>query len=204
MATHRYQVALQHTSLLPRDQAINVMYFDTGGVNLIGAGSPEEACNGIAAAYESKLKTMVNGAYSGIVIKVYNLTAPGVPAGAPRLVKTYGFGPVSIDGPCEIALCLSYSADDDAAGTKRRRGRLYIPWKGNDNRMRPTVAHVAAVLDFGEELAKIGTADGITWKMYSPTNNTTHTIESISCDNEWDTQRRRGLRATTRVRRDVQ
>ena len=204
MAIHRYQVALQHVSLLPRDQSINVLYFDTGGVNLIGAGSPEQACDGIAAAYEAKLKTMINGAYAGIVIKVYNLTAPAVPAGPPVLTKTYGFGPVSIDGPCEIALCLSYSADDDSAGTKRRRGRIYLPWKGNDLRMRPTTLHVAAVLDFGEELAKIGFADGTTWKMFSPTNNSSHTIESISCDNEWDTQRRRGLRATTRVRRDVQ
>jgi glycine cleavage system pyridoxal-binding protein P len=70
--------------------------------------------------------------------------------------------------------------------------------------MRPTSVMTAAVLAFGQSLGSAGNAGGTEWLMFSPTDNVTRKIESISCDNEWDTQRRRGLRATLRTRQDVQ
>jgi hypothetical protein len=106
------------------------------------------------------------------------------------------------EGPTEVALCLSYSADDNAGGTPRRRGRIYLPYAGAF--ARPSAALRNSLLDFGELLAQVGTAGNTTWHMYSVRDAAHKKIESISVDDTWDTQRRRGLRATLRVRRDVQ
>ena len=201
MPIRKLQVQIHHVSLLPRDDAVNVLYYDINIPDTV-IGTMDD----VAAAYNLPvMRQRLNGAYAGMTIKAYNLPSGNPPTSGPPIeVKNYALPPVSIDGPCELALALSYSADDDAAGTPKRRGRIYLPWHSNDVRMRPTGAMVATVLDFGEALAQAGNAGNSTWHMFSPTDNVTRKIESISCDNEWDTQRRRGLRATFRTRRDVQ
>ena len=201
MAIKKLQVQIHHVSLLPRDDAVNILYYD---INI--PDTVEGTMDDVAAAYNlAGMRQRLNGSYAGMTIKAYDMPQGNPPlSGPPTDVKNYALPPVSIDGPCELALALSYSADDDAAGTKRRRGRIYIPWHSNDVRMRPTQAMVNVILDFGEALGSAGNAGNSTWVMFSPTDNATKKIESISCDNEWDTQRRRGLRATFRTRRDVQ
>ncbi len=199
MATYRFEVALKNTSGLGRDDAINTLYYshDTFSPTTISG-----ICDEIKAKYVLLVQHL-NSAYSGMRIKVFDHKPPGIPSGPPILVKDYVQAWNGGAAPTEIALCLSYSADDNAAGTKRRRGRIYLPW-GTPGIARPSTLQMNVLLDFGEGLAQVGLANNDTWKMYSPTNDELLTIESISVDNEWDTQRRRGMRATLRTRRDVQ
>jgi len=200
MADKKLQVSINHTSLLPRDAAINVLYFDINAPDTV-IGTMDD----VAVAYQG-LAVNLNKAYQGLTIKAYDMPSGSPPtSGPPTHVKSYGF--VSTNGdttPCELALCLSYSADDNVAGTKRRRGRIYFPFSAEGAKMRPVQTALNNILTFGQALASAGNAGNTTWKMFSPTDGVTRKIESISCDNEWDVQRRRGLRATTRTRQDVQ
>ncbi len=199
MAMHDYQVLMLNDSGLPRDHAVNILHYDTLLPETV-AGTVAD----IVAAYQT-LGTILNTAYTNVTVKAYNPEG-----GAPIETLT---GPVDFNGgfgPLEQALCLSYSADDNVAGAPRRRGRIYLPCTGAST--RPSLTLRNQLLDFGEKLAQIGTADATTWHMLSRVGSGTalapvpvyRKIESISVDDEWDTQRRRGLRATSRIRRDVQ
>jgi hypothetical protein len=199
MAELTFAVSMNATSGLPRDVSLNVLHYSVDFPDTV-----EGTCDEIKASYATLVQRL-NSAYSGMTIRVY---AQG--GGAPTFTKTYAQAFNGGGGPTEVALCLSYSADDDAAGSKRRRGRIYLPWIAGA--ARPTTLEISAMLDFGMLLAQVGLAGNTTWKMLSKLGTGTplnpqpvlRKIESISCDNEWDTQRRRGLKATVRTRRDVQ
>ena len=60
------------------------------------------------------------------------------------------------------------------------------------------------MLALGQAIAAVGTASNTTWKMHSKTEGTFKKIESISVDDAWDVQRRRGLKPLARTRQDVQ
>jgi hypothetical protein len=49
----------------------------------------------------------------------------------------------------------------------------------------------------GDALGALGGVD-VDWSVHSPTAGTTEKVEHYWCDDEWDTVRSRGLRATTR------
>ncbi len=193
MSFYEFQVCLHNATGIPRDDCINVLRYDIQGI----ADSPESVADEIAQSYGT-LSQKINVSYQNITIKVYEFGTTGPPLLAKNYTQFFG----GAEGPTEVALCLSYSADDDQAGSPRRRGRIYLPYAGAF--ARPSAGLVNSVLDFGELLAQVGTASATTWHMYSVRDAVHRKIESISCDNTWDTQRRRGLRATSRTRRDVQ
>jgi hypothetical protein len=199
MAHHLFQVALHNNSGLPRDDSVNVLFFDVNFPDtLIGV------MDDVAAAY-SALGPKIQVTFQGMTVKAY---APA--GGAPQEVKNYAFGGGANPCPTEVALCLSYSATDNAAGAPRFRGRIYLPLSGAS--VRPLEAQRTALLAFGQSLGSAGNAGNATWKMLSRVGTGTpaapvptfRKIESISVDDEWDTQRRRGMRALTRTRQDVQ
>ena len=195
MAVHRYQVRLQGDTNLPADVYENTLYFDTNALDNL-----EGTCDGISAAYPAHLPL---AGINGLQIRVYELAG-----GQPIFQKDYPtFAMPGNTGPGEVAICLSYAAvDDPDASTRRRRGRIYLgPLASTPiSAPRPNATLIDQVLDFGEALAQIGSASNRPWHLYSPTDNATAKIESIWCDDAWDTQRRRGLAPTARTVRDVQ
>lgn len=108
-------------------------------------------------------------------------------------------------------------SDLDAAPERpasRRRGRIYIGplsqaalTAGTDS--RPGNAVIQAIARMGEYLltAPALVAEGVEWCVLSQPNrpgedpgpSTLYTVTGVWVDNEWDTQRRRGLRRTTRT-----
>jgi len=182
-----------------RDTSINVLYYD-----ITLPATHEAVMDEIALSYQT-LQPWAQTSYADLRIKAYDEGG-----GPPKETKTYPFGGTGGLCPNEVAVCLSYSAADDSGGRPRFRGRIYLPITGDDEIVSP--AKVDAVLDFGELLAAVGLAGQVTWMMRSALGTGSPTspqpvfrkIESVSCDNAWDTQRRRGLRATYRLRRDVQ
>jgi len=129
--------------------------------------------------------------------------------------------------PQEVALCMSFKSADEDGPLRRRRGRIYIGPLGEahnaeavDGAGRPTEVLINAInfaasrlQDQASDIATEPVGSSTPWVVYSrPTTdawNATHPgDERLSgsfhrvtdgwVDNEWDTQRRRGLKATTR------
>lgn len=196
MANYSFQVALHSNTGLPEDDVVNVLYYDINAPDTV-EGQMDE----VFAAYQQLIGLYI-GDVSGVTIKAY-----AGAAGQPVNVKDYTASAGPGTGPGEVAICLSYSAQDDPeASTGRQRGRIYIGKivGGYTGDPRPTGALRTKVLDFGELLASVGTASNTTWMMHSKTDNAFRKIESIWTDDAWDTQRRRGLAPTLRTVRDVQ
>jgi hypothetical protein len=198
MADQRYQVILHDVSGIPKDDYVNVLYF-----NVNFPDTEEGTCDGIHAAYVAELEASLSSRVSGMTIKVYDMPAVGEPVFA----KDYTIEGSTNAGPNEVAICLSYTATDNPAEAGRRhRGRIYIgPLSGSETSSdRPQTGLRTNVLDFGEALASIGFASNTTWLMWSSTLQASQKIEAIWVDDAWDTQRRRGLAALGREVRDVQ
>lgn len=202
MPVYRFQARLQGVSNLPQDVYENTYYFDVqdGPLEPGFGGSAEEVADGLAAAYPANLPL---AGIDGFEVRAYELAG-----GQPIFQKDYPtFAMPGNTGPGEVAICLSYAGvDDPERSTARRRGRVFLgPLASTPiSAPRPNATLIGQVLDFGEDLASIGTANGVTWHLYSQTDQTSVKIESIWCDDSWDTQRRRGLAPTTRTVRDVQ
>lgn len=187
---NEFQVILHNTSGLPRDDAVNVLHYD-----ITIPDTDQGIADDIHTAY-ANLAPRINSVYQGMTIKAYD---PGT--GPPKRITNYGFNPQGSSGPTEVALCLSYKSDD-SGNPRRRKGRIYLPVK-NNAAARPDANIISDLLDFGEALANVGSASNSQWRMRSKLDGSFHNIDHISVDNEWDTQRRRGMRADTRTARAV-
>jgi len=197
MANYDVQVVIGHSSALPENQSVNTLHYDVNAPDTVNG-----LCDDIAAAYQS-LQSNWSVDCSGLTVKVYE---PGPNPSGPIYQESYPFEGGVAAAPAEVAICLSYAAvDDPEASTPRRRGRIYIgPLTANAMAARPGPSYRDAVLDLGELLANVGNLGNTTWKMLSSIDGSYHDIESIWCDDAWDTQRRRGLPPTLREVRNVQ
>ncbi len=194
MADYDFQVCLQDVSGLPEDIYINVLHFSVNA-----EGGPAAVADSIRDLYVE-----FNANFASYIESV-QVKAYAAGAGSPVYVTPKANFPGGGESVGEVAICLSYYADDTANNNKRRRGRIYLGPLAASNSRRPTdPGAIDFALDFGERLAQIGTALTVTWMMYSKVNNAYYKIERIACDNAWDTQRRRGLAPTFRTFRDVQ
>jgi hypothetical protein len=95
-----------------------------------------------------------------------------------------------------VALCLSYYSENNVP---KRRGRLFVPIAvlRSTPGLRPDSAQRTKALDLGGLLANAGGAN-IDWGVWSRTDGAFHPTTNSWVDDEWDTMRSRGLRATTR------
>lgn len=105
--------------------------------------------------------------------------------------------------PNEVAVCLSYKSGFSTVNKGRNRGRVFLgPFNGSmnsgtsNNASRPRADYYELLVT----RAKVGADDmnngGADLSLYSPTDHALKPISSFSIDNEWDTQRRRGLLPT--------
>lgn len=186
MAKHKYQISAQVDSALPRDRIINTLYFDhTGALEDLN-----QFCGQLAQVFVDKWYNTT----AEIKVKAYNLgSAPNYPVG--EAVKNAGQTGTSA-GPREVALCLSYYRERNVP---RQRGRIYLPNFGTlpFTAVRPTTAQRQKVLDLATALTGVGGVD-VDWIQHSTADGSSGKVTDAYCDDEWDTMRRRGLKATTR------
>lgn len=192
-------VLLQGATGLPRDKFVNTLHFEGDDWD---AGKTDE----LWSKYQVWLNSKCGGLQAaGHEIRCYH---QGLNASGPYFQKSYSTtSSLPNGGPAEVALCLSYATvDNPDASTPRRRGRIYLgPLSDTQvGATRPTDTLIAAALTLGEGIAQVGLAANVTWSMFSQRDNSYHKIESIWCDDSWDTQRRRGLGPTKITKRDVQ
>jgi hypothetical protein len=199
MATHKYVVALGADSSLARDYMVNTLYFhhlDSGGVLNVDLGAMADT---VCGAYQA----MITGAATAtreIRCKVYDVTAAAEHPPLAEAVRNAGAFPAS-QYMREIAVCLSFKADGTPA--RRRRGRIYVPLtvalSGTVSMgIRPPAAVRDRLIALADAFAAAGGAD-VSWRVRSQADQDDYQVVRSWVDDEYDVQRRRGFRPTTRT-----
>jgi hypothetical protein len=141
----------------------------------------------------------------GLTVKLYDIgqdatKANGKPPNRPKATATRNLGNCDESPhPRDIALCLSFNGGPNA---KTNRGRIYVPiWaiQGSGQlAVRPTSGNRAVVGALPTIFANLGGAN-VDWIVWSRKANAATKVERWYVDDEWDTQRRRGLKSTART-----
>lgn len=202
MGRYFAQVTLLSATGNTRDNQVNG--FAAGQIGTLDATLATSWTNVIKAFYDAvRSGNALRGmAASNHLVKFYDIN--GTLPNYPLFERTFNLtaAPGAVEMPQEVALCIGYknlSATTVPRG--RRRGRIYISgWSESANDAgRPISANVTSTLDafstYVSSFNALGTLDASIW---SRSNATTYPIETAFVDNEWDTMRSRGGRATSR------
>jgi hypothetical protein len=190
MATYKLQVATAADSILARDAIVNTFHLDDHGVT----SDPD----GLAADTVDLWQTLY-GSNRQIECRVYDTgAAPNFPVG--QAIEGVGLAPASVF-PREVALCLSFYGERNLP---RTRGRIYVCAGIASNivpsKVRPSLGDMTALLDLADGISGLGGLD-VDWITWSQVDGSHEPVQTAWVDNEWDTMRSRGLRATTRETR---
>lgn len=140
---------------------------------------------------------------SGLTWKSYNKADP-----EPRAPVATGTATLTLGGgqslPPELAMCVSFQAlGASGVPQARRRGRIYIPFfqaSANTTSGRPSTAVVSQLASAADTLITTSKAASTwLWVVYSPTTGASTEVDNGWVDNDWDIQRRRGRKYTTRT-----
>lgn len=204
---HLCQVVFPSKTGMPRDSVVNTLWF----IKTDPVDETESAALGSAvrAAYTSStgmaIAGWMSGGMSGIIqTRVYHWVDP-----LPRTpdISQGNFSPTSAeDGlPEEVAACLSFKVGTDSAPATRR-GRIFLGPLRNvvvdyDENLSPRLHSVAigAFVSLGQKIFDNSAAAGFTWAVYSRKMNEALPVGAVWVDHAFDTQRRRGQRATART-----
>jgi hypothetical protein len=194
MAQFHVMMSRLPQSNLARDRVVTTFHIDTDLDFLIDDGEQAEGFAQDAATLFADTMGALGG-FTGWEARVYTHGAPKLTP--PIATATAQPGGTPLDpGPREVALCLSYYA---TLNQPRRRGRMYLgPWPASQMAERPGTTPTGACGTIAQGLAALG-GPTTQWVQYSPTTGEFHNVTNFFIDNEWDTQRSRGLRATSRA-----
>jgi len=198
MATaYKFQVSLPVTDMLPRNRIVNAFHLQHTIGSLVDADL-ESMCQDIAELYQVKY----GDATKEVNVKAYDTDA--VP-NYPRADVTVNAGVHwDMGSPREICLVLSYAGDH--RGNRRERGRIYLQpqlvGSLGSPALRPSQAHMDWALGwYTTANASFPDLGGVDWQfgIWSRVGKHFTTSEQAWCNDDWDVQRRRGLRESTRV-----
>lgn len=189
MPVWRLQCAFGADNNLPRDRVVFTPHFDDHGI----ATDPQGLCDDLSTA----LAAWAGGGRE-VHVKAYD--AQGTPPVFPQgdsLRNANVCPPSSV--PRDVAICLSFYSERNLP---RRRGRLYVcpaVCGISVTAVRPsstvTQDKVAALVPIFADLGGID----VDWSVYSRADDVARPVTDWFIDDEWDTVRSRGLRATTRT-----
>lgn len=207
-------VILQGSSNLPEDIYVNTFSFSDGSTAPLGTTDANAIATDLISFYNTthspgtgplaaQLSSNISRASNACTIKVYDFMdiSPRVPKVTTQF--TLGAAGVTTNFPNEVALCLSYNADlAPGENPKRQRGRIYVgplTTASSSNSGGDVVPGTAI------ENCLIGSAEflvarsGPEWALYSRADNLHYAITHGHVDTAYDTQRRRGRKAATRI-----
>ena len=198
MAQYLMQMRRVPRSNLPRDAVVTTFHLDTD-LDFIGVpgGEPGDLVGDAAVLFRTSVPAI--DVFNGWEARCY---VHGQPKGTPpaKVVWSQDVAAGSATGPREVALCLSYYAD---LNQPRRRGRMYLgPWPTNRMLDRPHPDVMTYLQTLANGISGLGGVN-VQWVQYSPTTGEFHTVTDWFVDNEWDTQRSRGIRADARIKGKV-
>lgn len=213
MAIIRAQVTFPNVSTgLPRDVAMNTFHFRTPPGPPSG-GDLVDIANALIAFYNDTAPGAVNPVRnwlsavigSACTIRLYDLAdaEPRVPVlVTPWVLGDHGGSAL----PNEVSVVLSFRADPvPGVPAARLRGRVYIgPLNQTGSELsagdlRPSIAITDSIARSGDRLRTRSLELGVEWVVRSVAGLMQNAVARVHVDNAYDTQRRRGLRPTTRV-----
>lgn len=183
MAVYKAQIAFDVDTNMPRDRmTITPHFFGTDA-------------QGLANALKTNLIGITEiGPTHHFKVSVYD--AQKAPPNFPLATAEQTGTPAASDMPRELALCLSYYS---TYNRPRTRGRLYLPsflFPGGAT-PRPTTGQITKALAFRQVLVT-GLPASHNWVVWSPTTQQSYGVSDAWVDDEWDIQRSRGSKATSR------
>lgn len=203
---------------LPKDVTVNTWWFTIAGSEP-GSGEITDAVTKVQGFWEfddggtlspigQRLAGYVNRNVTFRVVGVNPAT--GLEIGFPiEIPITLPPGPSGSIGhfPPEVAVCLSYHANYDFGVNKaRRRGRLYLgPVDTSFAGGFTSDTVVPFIVDsFRQQLCDaardvVAAPGDAVWSVYSRTSGAAYTVVGGWVDEEFDTQRRRGIASTIRT-----
>lgn len=195
------QVTLEHDSALPEDRTVN-----TFSVSIVDADPAAELASWHSALndFYQLVDQFLSASFSGAgTIKSYRRAdpTPRVPALDTPITITPGTTSLA----AEVALVMSFQAVRVAGEPQaRRRGRIFLGplfATANDSATaRPSSTLVSSVANAGDGLITASKASTLwEWQVWSQVDGDGNEVDNGWVDNAFDTQRRRGLRATTRT-----
>jgi len=212
------QVTIPRRSNVPADACVNTFGFRvTGDVNSTELDTIADALldfyNGTGAVSGQKISDYLSGGLNASVsrLKIYDMAdaEPRPPVYDETLAINNNASTNHLPG--EVALCLSFKAENEAGvPPARRRGRVYIGplsqgaiGSAGNYDLRPLTQFQQSLVDAGARLVTDmpdGTANEVRWCVVSNTP-TIGAFDVVQCwaDNAFDTQRRRGVAATSRI-----
>jgi hypothetical protein len=200
MPNFQVQAILKTTSNLPEDWVTNT-WSCIADDDIAAEGFIAEVFNFYNA---------IRGSFSNLVtlgghqFKAYRYADP--PPRAPFFESTWALAttPTGAPLPTEVACCLSFEGVQASGQIQaRRRGRVFIgplatSVMGADG--RPTTSSITNLGAAAKDLFDAGLLAGDwRWSVFSRANNSGIPVDAGWVDNEFDTQRRRGRKATSRV-----
>lgn len=203
MGKYFAQVTLQAATGNAED--VNVNGLAVGGISELDQGFVDSWMGFIKDLYDdlrsgNALRGIAVGPH---LVKFYDIDG-GIP-NYPKWEETFNLEAAggAIELPMEVALAISYSnllATTVPRG--RRRGRIYISgWteSANDGG-RPITANVNSTLAaFSNYVQAVNAIDELQAGIWSRANDQVYPIQEAHVDNEWDTMRSRGGKATSRA-----
>jgi hypothetical protein len=219
MPVLRAQVRIPHASGTPRDTVTNTWHF----LAATGAGDDQadvlssladfyNADNALGRSVGSFLADGIDR--TGVRVRLYTVQpdgSSGDPLSDTAMPITDAGG--SNSAPSELAVCLSFMADDSSgAPIRNRRGRIYLgpvsteTFEEISNVVRVYDTARTAIKDAAVRLIGLGDVLGVQWSVYSQKWKDTHPLDSSAfpvssgfVDNEFDVQRSRGIRTSART-----
>jgi hypothetical protein len=216
----RAQVVIPMDGLLPEDYVTNTWHFDADDAGITATDAEHgDAVHDLLQAFY----TVAGGELFPVevgptaTLKVYDMRdpEPRVPFWTDTISLPPGTGSML---PAEVALCMSFRASVvSGQSAARRRGRVFLgPVRTGAGAVvasqhRPTnpvltnIATAAGVLIDGKDAVP---GVKVKWSVYSPTtaaevgvslDDAFNDVVAGWLDNAWDTQRRRGPEASSRV-----
>lgn len=195
--TYKFTVSMPVTDTLARNRVTNTFHLQ----HVIGSLADtdlQDMCDDIVGLYQARY----HNATKEIQCRAYDVDA--VP-NYPRAERTVNVGVVwTCSTPREVSLVMSFAADH--RGNKSERGRIYLMPQIDStivaSGLRPSDTVLQWALDFysvaNSSLPDLG---GVDWQfgVWSPTYQKFTQSQQAWVNDDWDIQRRRGLRETKRV-----
>lgn len=216
MAHIRADVVIPYRTKLPRDVAVNTFHFQT--IGSWDEGDTTTTANALIDLYQQTIGGNTVSAFlsscvdrtAGASIKFYNLDDPK--PRHPFDTKPMGIAAAAWTGslPLEVALCGSYQAGPmPGQAQARRRGRIFFgPFNpgalaspdATTGFPLPSPALIGRISAGLQQLSSVlNPLASVTWSVHSRVANGWYGVENGWVDNDFDTQRRRGPRATART-----
>lgn len=188
----RFLVSWKSPTDPAEDAFTNTLYFNISSPP-VGGPDYDALCHDIATVYAGT--PWLGGRVC--TVKAYDM-ADAEPRPVKSTQSVNGVDTTKPDTPAQVAVCLSYYVDRNLPSY---RGRIYLgPYTSNGAMVSTAVMN--RVIGFGQDLAGIGGVN-VDWSLWSPKRQDHTRINHIWVDNSWDIIRSRKVKATNRVRADI-